>query len=82
MQDGILASAGEIVNRMGDVKGLYSDVLKSPSDQATYDAEFQDLRAQLYYGYSNLMAHLFVWQEQADALTRLTDGSSRNCGLH
>ena len=48
VQDGILASAGEIVSRMGELKGLYSDVLKSPSDQATYDAEFQDLQAQLF----------------------------------
>ena len=48
MQDGILSSAADIVSRMGELKGLYSDVLKSPSDKATYDAEFSDLQGQLY----------------------------------
>ena len=49
MQDGILASAGEIVSRMGELKGLYSDVMKKPlRTTPTYDAEFQDLQAQLF----------------------------------
>jgi flagellin len=48
VQDGILSSAGDIVSRMGELKGLYGDVLKSTSDKATYDAEFADLQGQLY----------------------------------
>ena len=48
VQDGILSSAGDIVSRMGELKGLYGDVLKSTSDKATYDAEFQDLQGQLF----------------------------------
>ena len=48
VQDGILASAGDIVSRMGELKGLYGDVLKSTTDKATYDAEFSDLQGQLY----------------------------------
>ena len=48
VQDGILESAGQIVSRMGELKGLYSDVLKSTSDKSTYDSEFQDLQGQLY----------------------------------
>jgi flagellin len=48
VQDGILDSAGQIVSRMSELKGLYSDVLKSTSDKATYDAEFSDLQGQLY----------------------------------
>ena len=48
VQDGILESAGNIVSRMGELKGLYSDVLKSSSDKATYDAEFRDLQGQLF----------------------------------
>jgi flagellin len=47
VQDGILDSAAKIVSRMGELKGLYSDVLKSTSDKATYDSEFQDLQGQL-----------------------------------
>ena len=48
VQDGILSSAGDIVSRMGELKGLYGDVLKSTTDKATYDAEFADLQSQLY----------------------------------
>ena len=48
VQDGILESAGNIVRRMGGLKGLYADVLKSSSDKATYDAEFVDLQGQLF----------------------------------
>ena len=47
VQDGLLESAANIVSRMGELKGLYADVLKSTSDKATYDSEFQDLQAQL-----------------------------------
>tara|TARA_B100001093_G_scaffold144965_1_gene137566 strand:- start:309 stop:1259 length:951 start_codon:yes stop_codon:yes gene_type:complete len=48
VQDGILESAGKIVSRMGELKGLYGDVLKNATDKATYDAEFQDLQGQLF----------------------------------
>ena len=48
VQDGILESAGNIVSRMGELKGLYGDVLKNTTDKATYDAEFSDLQGQLY----------------------------------
>ena len=48
VQDGILESAGNIVSRMGELKGLYGDVLKNTTDKATYDAEFQDLLGQMF----------------------------------
>ena len=48
VQDGLLESAANIVSRMGELKGLYADVLKSSSDQDTYDSEFADLQSQLY----------------------------------
>lgn len=47
VQDGILDSVGKIVSRMGELKGLYSDVIKDTNDKATYDAEFTDLKAQI-----------------------------------
>jgi flagellin-like hook-associated protein FlgL len=48
VQDGILASAGDIVSRMGELKGMSQDILKSPADIATYNSEFQDLQQQLH----------------------------------
>ena len=48
VQDGVLATAGKIVSRMGELKGMHSDVTKNDSDKATYDSEFNDLQGQLW----------------------------------
>ena len=48
VQDGILSSMGEIVNRMGELKSLYHDVMKSEDDRQAYNVEFRDLQVQLY----------------------------------
>ena len=48
VQDGVLATAGKIVSRMGELKAMHSDVTKNDSDQATYDSEFNDLQGQLW----------------------------------
>ena len=43
VQDGILASAGRIVDRMIELKGMSQDMMKNDFDNATYDNEFRDL---------------------------------------
>ena len=48
VQDGVLESAGKVVSRMIELKGLSQDVMKNSSDVANYNREFQDLQAQLY----------------------------------
>ena len=48
VQDGVLATAGKIVSRMGELKGMHSDVTKNDSDKANYDTEFNDLQGQLW----------------------------------
>ena len=48
VQDGVLASAGKILNRMIELKGLSDDVMKNNSDSASYNREFQDLQRQIY----------------------------------
>ena len=48
MQDGVLTSASKILNRMVELKGLSSDVMKNSSDQENYNREFQDLQMQMY----------------------------------
>ena len=47
VQDGILESAGQIVARMGELRGMYDDVTKNTDDKATYDSEYRDLKQQL-----------------------------------
>ena len=48
VQDGVLSSAGKILNRMIELKGLSDDVMKNSSDSASYNREFQDLQQQIY----------------------------------
>jgi len=48
VQDGALQSAARIVDRMAELKSLSLDVMKSSSDVANYDTEFQALQRQLY----------------------------------
>ena len=48
VQDGALQSAATIVNRMAELKTMSLDVLKSSSDNANYNTEFEALQAQLY----------------------------------
>ena len=49
VQDGILSTAGKILNRMNELKGLGSqDPMKSAQDIASYDNEFKDLQVQIY----------------------------------
>jgi len=48
VQDGMLETAGKIIDRMSELKGLASqDPMKSEQDQASYDNEFRDLQMQL-----------------------------------
>ena len=45
----MLETAGKIIDRMSELKGLGSqDPMKSPTDIASYDNEFKDLQLQLY----------------------------------
>ena len=49
VQDGMLQTAGRIVNRMAELKGMATqDPMKSDQDIESYDNEFADLQIQLY----------------------------------
>ena len=48
VQDGVLSSAGKILNRMIELKGLSDDVMKNSSDIENYNREFRDLQQQIY----------------------------------
>ena len=49
VQDGMLETAGRIVGRMAELKGMATqDPMKSAQDVQSYDNEFQDLQVQLY----------------------------------
>jgi flagellin len=46
-QDGVLKVAGKVLDRMGELRTLYTDPTKSPSDKSNYDSEFAELQNQL-----------------------------------
>jgi flagellin len=46
-QDGALKIAGKVLDRMSELKTLYSDPTKNTSDLSNYDSEFTSLKAQL-----------------------------------
>ena len=46
-QDGSLKTAGDVLNRISELKTLSTDVTKSATDVANYDTEFTALKAQL-----------------------------------
>lgn len=46
-QDGALKVAGEVLERMSELKTLYSDPTKNSNDQGNYDSEFTALQTQL-----------------------------------
>ena len=48
VRDGVLASAGKILNRMIELKGLSEDVMKNDSDTENYNREFKDLQMQIH----------------------------------
>jgi flagellin len=46
-QDGVLKVTGKVLERMGELKTLYSDPTKNSTDLANYDAEFTELQSEL-----------------------------------
>jgi flagellin len=48
VQDGVLETIGELVDRMSEIRALANDVMKNDEDIKTYNREFQDLQVQLF----------------------------------
>ncbi len=46
-QDGALKVAGKVLDRISELKTLYTDPTKNASDKANYDSEFSQLKLQL-----------------------------------
>ena len=55
VQDGALKVAGNILDRMSELKTMSTDLTKNATDRANYDTEFTELQQQL----NNIMAEKF-----------------------
>jgi flagellin-like hook-associated protein FlgL len=47
MQDGVLKVAGEILDRMAELKSFWNDISKSNDDRQTYNHEFNELQKEM-----------------------------------
>ena len=80
VQDGVLSTVGELVDRMSELRSLYNDVMKNESDLATYDREFKDLQVQIYelaqekFNQVSLFAR---YTEKQGSVEGIFDGSSQ-----
>ena len=83
VQDGILDSAGKILDRMAELKALSQDVLKNDSDIANYNAEFKNLQVQLHQMSETTFngVSLFATTYSAGNVTFNTSGSGNTVSI-
>ena len=73
VQDGMLETAGRIINRMAEMKGMAtSDPMKSSQDIQSYNNEFHDLQQQLYQ----------ISQQTFNGASLFASTRTRNGGIH
>ena len=77
VQDGLLDSAGKILDRMSELKGLATqDPMKSAQDQDSYNNEFKDLQVQLYQIAQMNFNGVSLFANRDNSNTEITFGSS------
>ena len=83
VQDGVLESAGKILDRMAELKALSQDVLKNSSDIANYNAEFKNLQVQLYQSSESKFngVSLFATTNSSGSATFNTLGSGNTVSI-
>ncbi len=76
-QDGALQTAAKVLDRVSELKTLFSDVTKSTADTANYDKEFTALKSQLTDISSGKFNGVDLFSTSTDGLTVSTseDGS-------
>lgn len=74
-QDGSLKTAGDVLNRISELKTLSTDVTKSSTDIANYDAEFTALKAQLTSLASGTFNGIALFGSGTLSVTTTEDGS-------
>ena len=75
-QDGALKVTAKVLERIGELKTLYTDATKSASDKANYDAEFVSLQAQLRANAAETFNGVNLFGTSTLAVTVTEDGST------
>lgn len=77
-QDGGLKTAGNILDRMSELRTLYSDVTKSANDKSNYDTEFVALRDQLVDVTSETFNGINLFGDSSSSLSVVTTENAGN----
>jgi flagellin len=80
-QDGALKVGGKILERISELKVLYSDITKSSSDKANYDSEFTALTAQLRATAGETFNGVALFGSTSPGNVGVTDGGSTTVTL-
>lgn len=82
-QDGSLKTAGDVLNRISELKTLSTDVTKSASDIANYDTEFTALKAQLTSLATGTFNGISLFASGATTLSvTTTEDASQTLNIH
>ncbi|MEO6004641.1 MAG: flagellin [Opitutus sp.] len=80
-QDGALKVSGKILERISELKVLYTDVTKSTSDKANYDKEFVALKAQLTANASESFNGVALFGSAAIGNVAVTESGGTNVSV-
>ena len=80
-QDGALKVSGKILERISELKVLYTDVTKSTSDKANYDKEFVALKAQLTANASESFNGVALFGSNAIGNVAVTESGGTNVSI-
>ena len=80
-QDGALKVSGKILERISELKVLYTDVTKSTSDKANYDKEFVALKAQLTANASESFNGVALFGSDAIGIVAVTESGGTNVSI-
>ena len=80
-QDGALKVSGKILERISELKVLYTDVTKSTSDKANYDKEFVALQAQLTANASESFNGVALFGSSAIGDVAVTESGGTNVSI-
>ena len=81
-QDGALKGSGKVLERISELKVLYSDITKSASDKANYNTEFLALAQQLEDNATEKFNGVSLFGSTAIGSVAVTDdGAAHACGF-
>jgi len=80
-QDGALKVAGKVLDRISELKTLYSDPTKNTADKANYDAEFSTLQTELSQLATEKFNGIALFGSAAGLSVKVSEDASQSVSL-